>query len=222
MMSSTTRLLSRHGHHVRLTARLCQKQKNQRFLHVHNQVATTSAWSLSCLLPDNCHHTVSRSFSSRNNNNNNNNESLIPGSSSQSPYGSLGEPSRSDPSSSIDDFYDSSNAGSAAKAWQAQTHLDIQQVTRNALIYQLQQQQTQTISRVVPWFLENMPASYFQQIPPTFRMDHIAAIAAVKDVANMDLYLNLKSQVHDGRTIYTFIRPSTSPGTLLSMGELLL
>mmetsp|Transcript_27688 Transcript_27688/g.66694 ORF Transcript_27688/g.66694 Transcript_27688/m.66694 type:complete len:1242 (+) Transcript_27688:257-3982(+) len=157
-------------------------------------------------------------------------ESLIPGSTSQSPYGSLGEPARpwpptsphADPSasksssSSIDDFvFDPSRA----QAWQAQTHLDVQRVTQNAMIYELQQQQTQTISRVVPWFLQNMPPSYFQQIPPSFRMDHIAAIAAVKDVANMDLYLNLKSQIHDGRTIYTFIRPSTAPGTLLSMVE---
>jgi glutamate dehydrogenase len=86
------------------------------------------------------------------------------------------------------------------------------------MIYQLTQQQTRTIESVVPWFLSNMPASYFQQVPDEFRMDHIKAISAVKD-ANMDLYLNLKSHTHDGRTIYTFVRPSTQPGTLLSMVE---
>ena len=32
-----------------------------------------------------------------------------------------------------------------------------------------------------------------------------------------DLYLNLKSRTHDGRLMYTFIRPRTEPGTLLSM-----
>lgn len=33
----------------------------------------------------------------------------------------------------------------------------------------------------------------------------------------MDLYLNLKGKTHDGRTVYTYIRPTTEPGTLLSM-----
>lgn len=59
---------------------------------------------------------------------------------------------------------------------------------------------------------------YFQQVPERYRMDHIKAIAAVKD-ANMDLYLNLKSHTPDGRTILTFIRPGTAPGTLYHMVE---
>jgi glutamate dehydrogenase len=131
-------------------------------------------------------------------------ENMIPGVSySQSPYGSLGEPVAPTPSVS----------------WQAQYNSDVQRVTQNAMIYELTQQQTRTIEKVVPWFLQNMPASYFQQVPEQFRMDHIKAISAVKD-ANMDLYLNLKSHTADGtRTIYTFIRPSTQPGTLLSMVE---
>ena len=33
----------------------------------------------------------------------------------------------------------------------------------------------------------------------------------------MDLYLNLKSHTLDGRTVLTFIRPGTAPGTLLQM-----
>ena len=63
-----------------------------------------------------------------------------------------------------------------------------------------------------------MPDSYFRQVPESFRMDHVKAISAIKD-ANMDLYLNLKSHTHDGRLIYTFIRPGSKPGTLLSMVE---
>jgi len=51
-----------------------------------------------------------------------------------------------------------------------------------------------------------------------YRMDHMKAIAAVKD-ANMDLYLNLKSHTPDGRTVLTFIRPGTQAGTLLHMVE---
>ncbi|KAL7566432.1 hypothetical protein ACA910_000913 [Epithemia clementina (nom. ined.)] len=107
---------------------------------------------------------------------------------------------------------------SKAAPWQASHNRDIQNVTQKALIYELTQQQTKTIETVVPWFLENMPPSYFDQIPEPFRMDHIKAIAAIKD-ANMDLYLNLKSHMPDGREVFTFIRPGTKPGTLLSMIE---
>lgn len=70
-------------------------------------------------------------------------------------------------------------------------------------------------------FIEQMmPPSYFRQVPERFRNDHIKAIAAVKD-ANMDLYLNLKSHLPDGRQVLTFIRPGTEPGTLLRMVEAL-
>jgi glutamate dehydrogenase len=61
-----------------------------------------------------------------------------------------------------------------------------------------------------------MPSAYFRQVPEKFRNDHIKAIAAVKD-ANMDLYLNLKAHLPDGRQVLTFIRPGTKAGTLLDM-----
>ena len=97
---------------------------------------------------------------------------VIPGmSSSTSPYGSLGDPM---PSSS----------SSMSASWQATHNIDVQRVTQNAMIYELQQSQTRTIETVVPWFLRQMPPSYFQQIPDRLRTDHIKAIAAVQD-ANM-------------------------------------
>ncbi len=129
-------------------------------------------------------------------------QTIIPGASSANPYGSLGEPKQA----------------ASPVAWQAAHNADVQRVTQNAMIYELTQQQARTIEDVVPWFLANMPASYFRQVPDHFRMDHIKAIAAIKD-ANMDLYLNLKSHTHDERLIYTFIRPGTEPGTLLRMVE---
>jgi len=68
----------------------------------------------------------------------------------------------------------------------------------------------------VPWFLNTMPAPYFRQVPETFRLDHIKAISAIKD-ANMDMHMNLKTHLPDGRQVLTFIRPGTMPGLLLSM-----
>lgn len=104
-----------------------------------------------------------------------------------------------------------------AKAWQAADNSHVQDVTQKALIYDLVHQQTRTLESTVPWFLQNMPPSYFHQVPEKLRKDHIKAIAAVKD-ANLDLYLNLQStQLKDGRQVLTFIRPGTQPGTLLQM-----
>jgi len=103
-----------------------------------------------------------------------------------------------------------------AKAWQAEHNLDIQRVTQQAMIHELTKEQTRTIEHVVPWFLENMPRPYFRQVPEQMRLDHIKALAAVKE-ANMDLYLNLKSHAPDGRQMLTYIRPGTKPGVLLQM-----
>lgn len=74
-------------------------------------------------------------------------------------------------------------------AWQAEHNIDIQRVTQTAIIHELTQQQVATIEKTVPWFLDEMPGSYFRQVPEEFRMDHIKAISAIKD-ANMDCKLS--------------------------------
>jgi len=45
------------------------------------------------------------------------------------------------------------------KGWQPSHNLDIQRVTQIAIIHELTQQQTRTIERIVPWFLDVMPVS---------------------------------------------------------------
>lgn len=102
------------------------------------------------------------------------------------------------------------------RSWQASQNVDIQRVTRTAMIHELTQQQTRSIERVVPWFLATMPAPYFRQVPESFRLDHIKAISAIKD-ANTDMHMNLRTHLPDGRVVLTFIRPGTMPGLLLSM-----
>jgi len=49
-------------------------------------------------------------------------------------------------------------------------------------------------------------------------MDHIKAISAIKD-ANMDLHMNLQTELPDGRKVLTFLRPGTQPGRLLELVE---
>lgn len=70
--------------------------------------------------------------------------------------------------------------GEAKQPWQAEGAIDIQRVTQQAMIHELISQQTDTIQKVVPWFLNNMPPSYFNQVPEKFRLDHIKAIAAIQ------------------------------------------
>ncbi|KAL9191366.1 hypothetical protein ACHAXT_001072 [Thalassiosira profunda] len=108
------------------------------------------------------------------------------------------------------------DSGPEFRSWQASHNIDIQRVTQTAMIHELTQQQTRSIEKVVPWFLNTMPAPYFRQVPESFRLDHIKAISAIKD-ANMDMHMNLKTHLPDGRQVLTFIRPGTMPGLLLQM-----
>ena len=89
------------------------------------------------------------------------------------------------------------------RSWQASHNIDIQRVTQTAMIHELTQQQTRSIEKVVPWFLATMPAPYFRQVPESFRLDHIKAISAIKD-ANMDMHMNLKTHLPDGRQVRTY------------------
>jgi len=147
---------------------------------------------------------------------------LIPGATfQQSSYGSLGDATspianRIGKQGTAANEYDVKNTAPAS--WQPQNDADVQRVTSQALIYELTRTTAETIEKVVPWFLKTMPESYFRQIPPYLRREHVKALAAIVD-ADMDLYLNLKSKTSDGRTVYTFIRPTTQPGTLLNMVE---
>jgi len=114
----------------------------------------------------------------------------------------------------------SSSDQSEKKAWQAQDNINIQRVTQKAIIHELTQEQTQTINSVVPWFLDNMPSCYFRQVTEKFRMEHIKAISAIRD-AKMDLHMNLKARLPDGRLVLTFIRPGKKGGRLVDLVKLL-
>jgi hypothetical protein len=63
---------------------------------------------------------------------------------------------------------------------------EIQHMTSMGMIHELIQQQSATYEKLVPWFLENMPSSYFRLTSVATRYDHIRAIAALQDAQNMD------------------------------------
>ena len=63
---------------------------------------------------------------------------------------------------------------------------------------------------LVPWFLEQMPESYFEDLDATTRLEHLGAILALRAVGQ-EPRLRIKSA--DGRRI-THILPEDAPGTL--------
>jgi len=112
-------------------------------------------------------------------------------------------------------MHDPTNEGKRKK-WQAEDDMDIQRVTKYAIIHNLVKQQTVTIENVVPWFLNAMPEAYFRQVDEATRLDHLRAIAALRD-ANVEMDMNLRTTLADGRRVLTFIRPCSRRGKLLSL-----
>lgn len=53
---------------------------------------------------------------------------------------------------------------------------------------------------LTPRCFSHWKAPYFRQVPESFRLDHIKAISAIKD-ANMDMHMNLKTHLPDGRQV---------------------
>jgi len=55
---------------------------------------------------------------------------------------------------------------------------------RNAMLYELEQQQRSAAEKVVPWFLKNMPEAYFERVPVELQKVHLRAIAGNTQVCN--------------------------------------
>ncbi len=66
---------------------------------------------------------------------------------------------------------------------------------------------------LVPWFLEQMPESYFEDVDPTSRLEQLGAILALR-AAGQEPRLRIKSA--DGRRV-TYVLPEDAPGTLTAL-----
>ena len=67
--------------------------------------------------------------------------------------------------------------------------------------------------QLVPWFLEQMPASYFEDIDATSRLEHMGAILALRAVGQEP---RLRIRSADGRRI-TYVLPEDTPGALTAL-----
>lgn len=117
------------------------------------------------------------------------------------------------------------------KSWIPETEEMLQHVTMQSLIHEVAEQQRELATKVVPWFLKNMPvsaipflsielvmacaqASYFRQVPQTIRSQHVKAITALRDVMQHDdLSLKIETKDESGLKI-TYINSQTKTGLL--------
>jgi glutamate dehydrogenase len=79
----------------------------------------------------------------------------------------------------------------------------------------------ETVKEVVPWFLNSMPDSYFNQVSESMRRSHLKAVAAIHDLRLSDLSLKIINTGDDGAIDVTILTTNTQPGSLLSQLSLL-
>lgn len=125
---------------------------------------------------------------------------------------------------------DATRAFGSKKSWVPVTDEKLQQVTMKSLIHEVAEQQRELaskvildsvnesrltqISQVVPWFLRQMPAAYFRQVPENLRSQHVKAITALRDLMQSDLSLNIKTKLDDDSLQITYINSNLKPGLL--------
>lgn len=77
----------------------------------------------------------------------------------------------------------------------------------------------ESTANVVPWFLKNMPAAYFNQVSEDFRKQHLKAIQALRDLKQSDLSLKIVTKGENGLTEITYINTSSKKELLFSQIE---
>lgn len=111
---------------------------------------------------------------------------------------------------------DAPRAFGSKKSWVPVSDEKLQQVTTKSLIHEVAEQQRELAAKVVPWFLRNMPAAYFRQIPENLRSQHIKAVTALRDLMESDLSLNIKTKLEDDSLQITYINSQVKAGLLHS------
>jgi hypothetical protein len=85
-----------------------------------------------------------------------------------------------------------------------------------ALMEEIAIQQSDTVKTVVPWFLNEMPNSYFKQIREELQRSHIKAMAALHDLGvKSDLSMQIITK-SDSATEVTYINTQISRGSLIA------
>lgn len=87
---------------------------------------------------------------------------------------------------------------------------------REVMINDITMARVDTASMVVSWFMNQMPASYFKQIPEDMRRQHLLSIAAIQDLNQNDLTLKLQTPGVNDAIEVTYITSGCKEGLLFS------
>ena len=99
-------------------------------------------------------------------------------------------------SSNLHSNHNEANRYYGGKSWVPKQDEILQKVTTQALIHEVSLQQMENSGKVVPWFLKEMPATYFRQVPETMRRQHLNAVSAMRLLDQSDLSLKIVSRVN--------------------------
>jgi len=75
------------------------------------------------------------------------------------------------------------------KSWVPQDDSALQKVATQSLIHEVTMAQIRDTEAFIPWFLRNMPASYFRQVPEVLKKQHISTIGALRTIAQSDMVM---------------------------------
>lgn len=99
------------------------------------------------------------------------------------------------------------------KSWMPRDEEALQHAATTALMHEYTQMQLKTAETLVPWFLDEMPESYFRSVSEADRLQHLRAISALQCHEGED---ELKVVTcNENERVVTFARSGKKPGVLL-------
>jgi glutamate dehydrogenase len=102
-----------------------------------------------------------------------------------------------------------------SKSWVPKEGDLLQKVTTQSLILEVSEQSMASVKSLVPWFLKNMPASYFNQTDDAQRKAHIKAIGAIREFKDTaGLSFNIATKNENGEHEITIVSSDTNKGLL--------
>jgi glutamate dehydrogenase len=96
-------------------------------------------------------------------------------------------------------------SNSKVASWVPQRGTVLEDATRKAMIHEISMAQMNSTAEIVPWFLDQMPNSYFRHVGSTARAEHMKVIAAIMDLKQDNLAIKMHNTVSKERRDVTFI-----------------
>lgn len=106
----------------------------------------------------------------------------------------------------------------SAKSWVPSSGDQLERAVANSMIMEMSQNSFQIVEKIVPWYLNSLPASYFMEVSEATRMEHLKGLVALRGISHAeDLSLTLTSVGTDQKKDVTVLRTQGKPGVLREM-----